>query len=67
VIDRMRFGMVTDFIDVGVSRTLRWPVFNVADSAVTVGLVAFFVLALVDWRRSTGTKGVQEEDQLRPQ
>ncbi|MFC1992345.1 signal peptidase II [Chloroflexota bacterium] len=34
--DRLRFGSVTDFIDVGF-----WPVFNVADSAVTVGVIIF--------------------------
>jgi lipoprotein signal peptidase len=27
-----------DFLDIGVGAT-RWPVFNVADSAVTVGVV----------------------------
>lgn len=34
LIDRVRFGFVVDFISVGV-----WPTFNVADSAVTVGVV----------------------------
>ena len=31
--DRIRFGQVTDFIDFRV-----WPVFNVADSAVVIGI-----------------------------
>jgi len=41
LIDRFRFGRVTDFID-----TTIIPVFNVADSAITVGvvLVIFFLL-----------------------
>ena len=41
LIDRLRFGYVVDFIDLKV-----WPVFNLADSAVTVGIVllACFVL-----------------------
>ena len=34
VIDRLRIGSVIDFIDVRV-----WPVFNLADSAITVGVV----------------------------
>lgn len=34
VIDRFRHGYVVDFIDVP-----RWPTFNVADSAITVGVV----------------------------
>ncbi len=32
LIDRLRFGYVLDFLDFRV-----WPVFNVADSAITVG------------------------------
>jgi len=36
LIDRLRFGYVTDFIDFGF-----WPAFNVADSAVTVGVILF--------------------------
>ena len=33
LIDRVRFGYVIDFIDLRV-----WPVFNIADSAITIGL-----------------------------
>ena len=36
LIDRLRFGYVTDFIDFGF-----WPAFNIADSAVTVGVIIF--------------------------
>lgn len=36
LIDRLRQGFVTDFIDVGVG-TLRWPTFNVADSSFVIG------------------------------
>ncbi len=41
LIDRVRLGEVTDFIDVGA-----WPVFNVADSAIVVGtiLIAYSLL-----------------------
>lgn len=34
VIDRILFGSVIDFIDFGF-----WPVFNIADSAISVGIV----------------------------
>ena len=34
LIDRLRFGHVIDFLDLRV-----WPVFNVADSAITIGAV----------------------------
>jgi signal peptidase II len=33
LIDRLRFGYVVDFLDLRV-----WPVFNVADSAITIGV-----------------------------
>ncbi len=36
LIDRLRFGYVTDFIDFKV-----WPAFNIADSAVVVGSIIF--------------------------
>jgi signal peptidase II len=34
VIDRVRFGYVVDFISIGV-----WPNFNIADSAITIGVI----------------------------
>jgi len=46
IIDRLRMGEVVDFIDVGVSPTLRWPVFNLADSAITIGLIIYFIIVL---------------------
>jgi len=36
--DRLRYGSVVDFIDVGVGG-LRWWVFNLADAAITVGVL----------------------------
>ena len=38
LLDRVRLGWVVDFIDMGVD-SFRWPVFNVADSAVTLGVI----------------------------
>ena len=40
LIDRVRFGEVTDFIDIYVNNW-HWPSFNVADSALTVGIILF--------------------------
>lgn len=39
LIDRVRLGEVVDFIQVGIPPRYYWPVFNVADSAVTIGVV----------------------------
>ncbi|MFO7151636.1 MAG: signal peptidase II [Bacillota bacterium] len=41
--DRLRFGYVIDFIDFRV-----WPVFNVADSAVVIGVILLFYLIMFD-------------------
>ena len=47
LLDRIRLSAgVVDFMDVGVGQ-LRWPVFNVADVAVTTGAI---FLALSLWR-----------------
>jgi len=48
LIDRARFGAVVDFVDVHW-RDWHWPAFNVADSAITIG-VALLALRLV-WSR----------------
>ncbi len=37
VIDRIRFGAVVDFLDVYVE-SYHWPAFNVADSAICIGV-----------------------------
>ncbi|WP_374656540.1 signal peptidase II [Dongia sp.] len=45
VIDRLRFGAVFDFIDFYVG-SWHWPAFNLADSAITVGVVLLLFDAL---------------------
>ena len=42
LIDRIHTGRVVDFIDVYV-RDWHWPAFNVADSAITIGVVLLFL------------------------
>lgn len=37
LIDRLSSGAVTDFVDIYVG-TYHWPAFNVADSAITIGI-----------------------------
>ena len=51
LIDRLRAGEVVDFIDVGA-----WPIFNLADSSIVVGMTMLFgILLLPDSRRGTRT------------
>ena len=40
--DRVAFGAVTDFIDVG-----WWPIFNIADSSICVGMTTLIVVILL--------------------
>lgn len=49
LIDRIAFGTVTDFIDFFVGR-FHWYVFNVADSALTVGLIILLLSSLLRHR-----------------
>ena len=42
IIDRIRFGAVIDFVDIHFM-DFHWPAFNIADSAITIG-VALFLL-----------------------
>jgi len=43
--DRIRYGEVIDFLDVYV-RNWHWPAFNVADSAITVGVALLVIGSL---------------------
>lgn len=52
VIDRIRFGMVTDFIQVYYQHW-AWPTFNLADSAISVGAVALIVFGLFAQKQTT--------------
>jgi signal peptidase II len=51
LIDRIRLGEVVDFIDVGA-----WPVFNVADSAVVVGVILIIYYFLFGQKRGVGAR-----------
>jgi signal peptidase II len=52
LIDRIVFRSVTDFIDVFAGR-LHWPAFNIADSALTVGIVILLTVSLFHHRRES--------------
>ena len=47
LVDRLRFGRVTDFLDFHW-QGWHWPAFNLADSAITLGVVLLLLLSLRD-------------------
>jgi len=65
-IDRLFLGEVRDFIDVNIPdihigsyHLDRWPVFNLADAGVTVGVIMLFV-GMIIWRGSIARLPKQE-------
>ena len=47
LVDRVRFGAVVDFLDF-YWRAYHWPAFNVADSAISVGVTLLALRMLVE-------------------
>jgi signal peptidase II len=41
--DRLRFGEVVDFLDVHLFGGYTWPTFNVADSAIVIGVILLVI------------------------
>lgn len=54
LVDRVRLGHVTDFLDVG-----PWPVFNIADSSIVVGII------LMAWFFWNGLSDEKDEKKVR--
>ncbi len=50
IIDRIRYGAVTDFLDFHLG-AYHWPAFNIADSAIVIGVVLLIGLSIVDGQR----------------
>ena len=50
LIDRLRYGVVVDFLDAHIYQ-YHWPIFNVADSAISVGVTLLLFEMLLEWRR----------------
>ncbi len=47
MIDRFRFGKVVDFLDFYIGH-LHWPAFNIADSAISVGMTVLVIHLLLN-------------------
>lgn len=55
LLDRFRFGYVVDFLDVYIG-SHHWPAFNVADSAICIGIALLFL----DMRKKPETESERE-------
>lgn len=47
VIDRLQRGYVTDFVKIGVPGVYYWPNFNIADSAIVIGVIGLGIYIIV--------------------
>lgn len=55
MIDRVRYGAVVDFLDFHIGR-MHWPAFNIADSAIFIGVVLLCLDGMFT-KRLTKTEG----------
>ncbi len=67
IIDRFRFGEVVDFIDceffdisIGSYYLERWPIFNIADMAVSCGIIATIFLIYFHGRKNNTERSLSE-------
>jgi signal peptidase II len=51
-IDRIRFRYVIDFLDFHINKKYTWPAFNIADSAIVVGVAVLLYLELTRTKRA---------------
>jgi signal peptidase II len=67
LVDRVLWGWVVDFIHVWVrlgDRTFAWPDFNVADSAITVGVTLLVLFEILTMR---GREAADQDDPREPE
>lgn len=66
--DRLDRGHVVDFIQLSVGGWLRWPIFNVADVAIAVGIAVCAAALLQSWvrriRRARAGLFLDDDDEL---
>lgn len=58
LVDRIRFGHVIDFISVG-----NFPVFNVADSCITIGVIILLIGVWVQEKRDKARRAASVQEQ----
>ena len=63
-IDRLRFGYVIDFADIGIG-TWRFPyIFNIADAAVTVSILLMIVIWFTSPRLGVNVSPEEKDDHV---
>ena len=53
-VSRLRYGEVVDFLDFHISG-YHWPAFNVADSAISVGVVSLLIIFALEKKKEDGS------------
>ena len=56
MIDRLKYDRVVDFFDFGINNHLRWPVFNFADSYITIGMILLVISIIIDMLKNRKIK-----------
>ena len=59
VVDRLRFGAVIDFLDFHLA-SWHWPAFNLADSAICLGVAAMLLDGMLARRAAPQAKGRED-------
>jgi len=59
LIDRIRVGSVIDFLDLRV-----WPIFNIADSAMNIGIFILIIHCLFQQEGKKEDKNLEEDNNL---
>ncbi len=56
LIDRIAFGVVTDFMNFGIGRSLRTGILNVADLSITFGVIAMLIFVYKNHKEEKAEK-----------
>ncbi len=51
-IDRLRYRYVIDFLDFHINEKYTWPAFNVADSAIVIGVCMLLILMVAETKNA---------------
>ncbi len=61
LVDRIRFGWVTDFLDFHIG-THHWPSFNIADSAICIAVGLYLIFNLLSSEKKDGAESGEQVD-----